>query len=298
MKQNSYAKRHMNEGINNFKRNGWMTVAAVSSLSFMLLMIGVTFLLLLNLNHMTKKVEQNVEIHAYLQDSNSTERQILSNKIKSLEHVDSVEFISKDEGLQSFMKNLGDEGAAFQTLKKDNPLNDVLVIKTIQPQDVTSVAKIVKNFELVDKVEYGENVVGPLFASTKLARILGTIFIICLTLMAVHLVTNTIKLTVLARKEEIKLRKLIGATNQFVRYPFFVEGALVGLIGAVIAAIIILIGYTVVYSYMHTYIDIPFIELISPLPFIPIFSIILLIFGIFIGIWGAVSSLRKILKTS
>ena len=83
MKQNSYAKRHMNEGINNFKRNGWMTVAAVSSLSFMLLMIGVTFLLLLNLNHMTTKVEQNVEIHAYLQDSNSTEQQILSDRIKS-----------------------------------------------------------------------------------------------------------------------------------------------------------------------------------------------------------------------
>ena len=296
MKQNSYAKRHMNEGINNFKRNGWMTVAAVSSLSFMLLMIGVTFLLLLNLNHMTTKVEQNVEIHAYLQDSNSTDQQILSDRIKSLEHVDSVEFISKDEGLQSFMENLGDEGAAFQTLKKDNPLNDALVIKTKQPQDVTSVAAIVENLELVDKVEYGENVVGPLFASTKLARILGTLFIICLTLMAVHLVTNTIKLTVLVRKEEIKLRKLIGATNQFIRYPFFIEGALVGLIGAIIAALIILIGYSIVYSYMNKYIDIPFIELISPLPFIPVFSVLLLIFGIFIGIWGAVSSLRKILK--
>ncbi len=220
MNKNSYVKRHIKEGTNNFKRNGWMTVASISSLSFMLLMIGVTFLILLNLNHMTTKVEQNVEIHAYLQDSTSTEKKILTDKIQALEHVASVQFISKNEGLENFMENLGDEGAAFETLKKDNPLNDAFVIKTEQPQDVTAVAEIVQNLEQVDKVEYGKNVVGPLFASTKLARILGTIFIICLTLMAVHLVTNTIRLTVLARKEEIQLRKLIGATNQFIRFPF------------------------------------------------------------------------------
>ena len=170
------------------------------------------------------------------------------------------------------------------------------LIKTEQPQDVTAVAEIVQNLEQVDKVEYGKNVVGPLFASTKLARILGTIFIICLTLMAVHLVTNTIRLTVLARKEEIQLRKLIGATNQFIRIPFFIEGALVGFSGAMIASIIILFGYYVVYDYMNQYIDIAFIELISPFPLVPIFSFTLLIFGIFIGIWGAVSSLRQILK--
>ena len=296
MNENSYFKRHIREGMNNFKRNGWMTVAAVSSLSFMLLMIGVTLLLLFNLNHMTTKVEENVEIRVYLEDSLAEEEQILSDKIQSMEHVSSVEFVSKDEGLQNFMENLGDEGAAFQTLKKDNPLNDVLVIKTEHPQDVTSVAEKVENLELVDKVEYGENVVGPLFASTKLARILGAIFIVCLTLMAVHLVTNTIKLTVLARKEEIKLRKLIGATNQFIRAPFFVEGSLVGFLGAIVASLIILIGYYVVYAYVNQYIDIPFIELISPFPFIPIFSLALLIFGVLIGIWGAVSSLRRIVK--
>ena len=85
MNKNSYVNRHIKEGTNNFKRNGWMTVASISSLSFMLLMIGVTFLILLNLNYMTTKVEQNVEIHAYLQDSTSTEKKILTNKIQALE---------------------------------------------------------------------------------------------------------------------------------------------------------------------------------------------------------------------
>ncbi|MDP4108246.1 MAG: permease-like cell division protein FtsX, partial [Bacillota bacterium] len=126
--------------MNNFKRNGWMTFTSVSSLSLMLFLVGVTFLLLINLNHMVAKVEENVEIHVYLKNANAKQVKILSHTIQSFEHVSSVTFISKNKGLQSFMKNLGDEGAAFQTLKKDNPLNDEFVVKTKQPLDVMTVA--------------------------------------------------------------------------------------------------------------------------------------------------------------
>jgi cell division transport system permease protein len=288
--------RHLREGFNNFKRNGWMTVSSVSSLSLMLFLVGVTSLLLLNLNHMVAKVEENVEIHVYLKNANSKEIKILSNTIQSFEHVSTVTFISKNKGLQSFMKNLGDEGAAFQTLKKDNPLNDELVVKTKQPLDVMTVAKRINQLALVDKVSYAKNVVGPLVTTTKLARIVGITFIICLTFIAVHAVTNTIKITVMARKEEIQLRKLIGATNNFIRLPFFIEGSSIGLIGAAIASLFIGIGYYFAYSYFNKFIDIEFIELLSPLQLIPISCLLLLIFGSLIGIWGAISSLRRMLK--
>jgi cell division transport system permease protein len=273
-----------------------MTFTSVSSLSLMLFLVGVTFLLLLNLNHMVAKVEENVEIHVYLKNANSKEINILSNTIQSYNHVSSVTFISKNKGLQSFMKNLGDEGAAFKTLKKDNPLNDELVVKTKRPLDVVTVADRIDKFALVDKVSYAKNVVGPLVTTTRLARIVGITFIISLTLIAVHSVTNTIKITVMARKEEIQLRKLIGATNNFIRYPFFVEGSSIGLLGAFIASLFILVGYYVAYSYFNKYIDIEFIELLSPLPLIPISCLLLLIFGSLIGIWGAISSLRRMLK--
>jgi cell division transport system permease protein len=273
-----------------------MTISSVSSLSLMLFLVGVTFLLLLNLNHMVAKVEENVEIHVYLKNTNSKEIKILSNTIHSFEHVSSVTFISKNKGLQSFMKNLGDEGAAFQTLKKDNPLNDELVVKTKQPLDVMTVAKRIDQLALVDKVSYAKNVVGPLVTTTKLARIVGITFIICLTFIAVHAVTNTIKITVMARKEEIQLRKLIGATNNFIRLPFFIEGSSIGLIGAAIASLFIGIGYYFAYSYFNKFIDIEFIELLSPLQLIPISCLLLLIFGSLIGIWGAISSLRRMLK--
>jgi cell division transport system permease protein len=273
-----------------------MTVSSVSSLSLMLFLVGVTSLLLVNLNHMVAKVEENVEIHVYLKNANSNEIKILSNTIQSFEHVSSVTFISKNKGLQSFMKNLGDEGAAFQTLKKDNPLNDELVVKTKQPLDVMTVAKRINQLALVDKVSYAKNVVGPLVTTTKLARIVGITFIICLTFIAVHAVTNTIKITVMARKEEIQLRKLIGATNNFIRLPFFIEGSSIGLIGAAIASLFIGIGYYFAYSYFNKFIDIEFIELLSPLQLLPISCLLLLIFGSLIGIWGAISSLRRMLK--
>lgn len=293
---NTYLKRHIREGMNNFKRNGWMTITSVSSLAFMLFLVGVTFLLLFNLNHMTKKVENNVEIQVYLKDINSDELNTISKTIQSFEHVSSIQFISKNEGLQSFMKTLGDQGAAFQTLQNDNPLNDKLVVKTEQPQDVSTVATKIEKLGLVDKVEYAKNVVGPLIKSTKLARIIGSIFIICLTAIAVHLVTNTIKITVLARKEEIQLRKLIGATNYFIRFPFIIEGSFIGLLGASIAVVLIIIGYYLIYTYFNKYVDIGFIELITPYPLIPISCLLLLFFGALIGIWGANSSLRRILK--
>jgi cell division transport system permease protein len=100
----------------------------------------------------------------------------------------------------------------------------------------------------------------------------------------------------MAREEEIQLRKLIGATNNFIRYPFFVEGSSIGILGAFIASLFIVIGYFVAYSYFSKYIDIEFIELVSPLPLIPLSCVLLLIFGSLIGIWGAVSSLRRMLK--
>lgn len=296
MKHNTYLNRHIKEGMNNFNRNGWMTVTSVSSLTLMIFLVGVTFLLLLNLNHMTTKVENNVEIHAYLADTDKYQQQFLSDQIHSMKHVATVKFISKNEGLHSFMKTLGDEGAAFQTLKSENPLNDELVVKTEDPQYVTMVAKKIEKMPQIDKVSYAKNVVGPLVTTTKLARAAGATFIIFLTLIAVHTVTNTIKITVLARKEEIQLRKLIGATNNFIRFPFFVEGSVIGLLGAAIASLVIMILYYFVYSYVKNYINISFIELLSPLPLIPISSLLLLFFGAFIGIWGAVSSLRKILK--
>ncbi len=273
-----------------------MSFATVSSLTLMIFLVGLTFLLLLNLNYMVTKVEKSVEIHVYLKNTDSGNIKIISKTIQSFDHVSSVQFISKNEGLKSFMKNLGDEGAAFKTLKKENPLNDELVVKTKQPEDVTSVANKIDKLALVEKVSYAKNVVGPLVTSTKLARSVGIIFIICLTFIAVHSVTNTIKITVMARKEEIQLRKLIGATNHFIRTPFFIEGSFIGLSGAAIASLLIVIVYYFVYSYFNKHLDIALIELISPLPLIPIACLILLFFGSLIGIWGATSSLRRILK--
>jgi len=273
-----------------------MTVTSVSSLAFMLFLVGVTLLLLMNLNHITNKVENNVEIQVYLKDTNSTELKTLWKTIESNEKVSSIDFVSKNEGLQSFMKNLGDEGAAFQTLKNDNPLNDKLVVKTEQPQDVSLVANKIEKLAQVDKVEYAKNVVAPLLMSTKLARFLGGIFIICLTLISGHLVSNTLKITVLARKQEIQMRKLIGATNYFIRFPFIVEGSFIGLLGALIAVVFIGIGYYFVYSYFNKYVNLAFVELIHPYQLLPISCLLLLVFGAFIGIWGANSSLRRILK--
>ena len=109
-----YMKRHIKEGSRNFKRNGRMTISAIGTLTFMLLLIAITAMILLNLHHMTKQLEKNVEIRLYLDDSSKGEVQLLMKDIRSIKHVNSVDFISKDEGLEKFIKDLVMKGMPFK----------------------------------------------------------------------------------------------------------------------------------------------------------------------------------------
>jgi cell division transport system permease protein len=160
-------------------------------------------------------------------------------------------------------------------------------------KNVIDKAKKIKD---IYKVRNDKSIMDEILTITRVVRNSTLWLMLLLSVIAVFIISNTIKITVLARKEEIQLRKLIGATNNFIRTPFFIEGSFIGLLGASIACLLIVIGYYFVYTYFNKYIDIAFIELVSPFPLIPLSCLILLVFGALIGIWGAISSLRRILK--
>lgn len=295
MRSNSFI-RHLVEGIKSFLMNKWMSFAAISALSFMLLLIGVTGVILFNINHVANKIEKDVDIRLYLSETSYKEQKQIIDQLHSFSTIESIKYIPKEEGLQDFMKTFGSDGEAFQSLKDDNPLNDVLVIKTKKPQQVEATAQKIKKMKNLEKVEYGEDIVKPLFKTTGLIRTIGLIFIAGLTLVSFLVVSNTIKLTVITRKKEIQLQKLIGATTNFIRAPFFIEGSIIGLLGSFIPITLLSMGYSWFYKGINSSLDVPVIELVSPFPFIMIFSTAILFFGVLIGIWGATSSLRKYLK--
>ncbi|SDE50820.1 cell division transport system permease protein [Paenibacillus sp. UNCCL117] len=297
--------RHLREGTKSVLRNGWMSFASISSISISLFILGVFLLLTLNVNFLAKQIEQQVEIRVYL-EVNTPQEQIglLQNEIASMPQVSKVTFVSKEEGLVFLRERLGESGKQFLEGfdGENNPLNDSFTVEVAEPREVAAVAgqinKLNDNKEVkpIYRVSYGQGTVETMFKITAIVRNAGLVLVAALALTAMFLISNTIKITIVARRREISIMKLVGATNAFIRWPFFIEGALLGIIGSVIPVGILLYGYQQLM--ISTQVDLSLL-LIRLLPFQEVAvqtAGLLLGIGILIGIWGSVLSVRKFLR--
>lgn len=297
--------RHLREGGKSLIRNGWMTFASISSIAISLFILGIFLLLAVNVNHMSEQIESKVEIKVFL-DVNIPQESVakLRSELEALEGVASVAYISKDEGLALMRERMGETGKQYLEGMdgENNPLNDAFTVIAKEPREVDQVtARIValnesKNPKPMVKVDYGKSTVDTLFKVTGIVRNVGLALVACLALTAMFLISNTIKLTIMARDREIKIMKLVGATNGFIRWPFFIEGALLGVIGSAIPAGLLVYGYYRLVDSSRSGLESMMMEL---KPFAEVYmqlSAILLAIGIGIGIWGSLLSVRKYLK--
>jgi cell division transport system permease protein len=294
MKLNT-AKRHLREGSKNIFRNGWMTIASIGAVTVTLILVGVFLALVFNLNNFASNVESDVEMSVYLDPTLEKDQvEAIQGELESIDKVGSVKYSSKEEQLNQLMKDMGQ--TEWDLFEQDNPLSDTYVVKTSKPQDISSVADEVGELDGVDKVDYGESTVDSLFTVSKYSRIIGAILIIGLVFTAIFLISNTIKITIIARSREIGIMKLVGATNSFIRWPFFIEGLMLGVLGAIIPIAIVLGGYYYLSNNVSQNIDIGFVQILPYAPFAFQLSGLLLAIGAVIGVWGSVMSVRKFLK--
>jgi len=292
--------RHLREGVKSIVRNGWMTFASVASITISLFILGLFLLLSMNMNYFAKQFEDDVAINVYL-EVNLPASQVTSigKDIEKLPGVWKVNFIPKEEGLEYLRKKLGDP---LEGMEEDNPLMDAFNVEMDDPKNVETIANQIldmntgKQTPIIFKVEYGKGTVEKLFQVTDTIRNVGLILVGLLAVTAVFLIANTIKLTIVAREREISIMKLVGATNAFIRWPFFVEGMLLGIIGSLVPVAVILFGYWQLGSA-----DMLNVKLLM-IDFIPFSDIVLPItglligLGVLIGVWGSVLSVRKSLK--
>jgi cell division transport system permease protein len=301
----STVTRHIREGTKSVVRNGWMTFASVSSISISLFILGIFLLLTLNVNYIAAQIEEQVEIRVYL-EVNTPQGQIdsLEREMKDIPEVKTVKFVSKEEGLVYLRDKLGESGKALlEGFEGDNnPLNDAFTIEVDDPHNVAAAADKIsalnagKDPKPIYKVSYGKGTVETMFKVTQVVRYVGLGIVVLLSITAIFLIANTIKLTILARRKEISIMKLVGATNSFIRWPFFIEGALLGFIGSFIPIAILLVGY---WNLMNAnQLDLSLL-LIKLLPFNEVaytLGGLLLGIGMVIGIWGSMISVRKFLR--
>lgn len=290
-------KRHFGEGIKNTVRNGWMTVASVGAVTTTLILVGVFLVIMLNINHIADGLEEDVEIKA-LVDFTAEQADIdnLEQNIVSIDGIESVKFLTKDEELQNLMESMGEQGEAWSLYEQDNPLNDAFIIKAVNPHTTGDIAQKIEKFDHIYRVNYGQDYVETLFTFNQYVRNIGIILIAALVFTAIFLISNTIKITILAREKEIGIMKLVGATNSFIRWPFFVEGMLLGVLGSLIPIAIVLTGYYFLTQNVEMMQRFSFVQLLPFYPFALEIAGILIGIGVVIGIWGSLMSVRKFLR--
>jgi cell division transport system permease protein len=298
MKFNGF--RHLREGAKGLVRNGWMTFASVSAVTVTLLLVGIFAMLMFNVNKISDNVEKDVEIQVFVErEADQSKIDSVGDSLKQMPGVNSVRYSSKEEELDRFKKQLGEGSQAYQSVEKDNPLHDRYIVKATSPKETETLANSIKKMENVDSVEYGKDYVKKMFSFLEGVRIGGIILIVGLTFMAMFLISNTIKVTIFSRRREIEIMRLVGAKNGFIRAPFFVEGLLIGTLGAIIPIVVVYFGYEVSYNPIQpqlSTVNAGIFSLIPPGELSAQVVLILLGLGAFIGVWGSTTSLARFLK--
>ena len=285
------------EAFKSVRRNFWIGLASMSTVAVSLIIVGASLLIVVNTNYLAARLESNVEITAYLKSDISMEAAGEMDKdIRNIPGVDKVTFVTKDRALQEFREQLGDRQAMVDALGGENPLPNLYRIKTIAAQDVKKVAETLTGFSGVEKVDYGEGVVERMLSITKWLRAVGLTGVGLLAAAAVFLIATTIRLTVFARRKEIQIMKIIGATDWFIRWPFLLEGMMLGLIGAIIATGVVDFSYLAFINYIRQDLNLAMLSLRFDREFIAALSGMLVLVGMALGAIGSAISMRRFLK--
>ena len=231
----------------------------------------------------------------YLQDDVSREQaRDIEKDLKNLQGVEQVTFVSREEAMERFKERLGDQKTLLEALDETNPLPDSFEVMITQPELVKTAAASIERYDGVESARYGQDVMEHLFDMTRLIRIFGFSIMLVLALATLFIIANTIRLTVFARRKEIAIMKYVGATDWFIRWPFILEGMVMGLFGSIIAAIVLRFAYTGVVEAIYE--SLAFFPLIPTYPFINYVTFLVIISGMIIGATGSALSLKRFLK--
>ena len=304
--------KHILESLKNLKRNGWMTVAAVSSVTITLVLVGLFLSLILNTQKLADGIQNNVRIVAYMkldvhdqdtqiQDPKNNKKMIdnsnhlkIYDSIKKVPNVKTVKFSSKENQLDELTKTLGNNWNLF---KGDaNPLYDAYIVEADKPEDVKSVSANISKLSGIEKTTYGGANTQKIFELAKGIRTWGTLIAALLIFVAVFLISNTIRITILSRQREIQIMRLVGAKNGYIRWPFFLEGAWVGLLGAIVPSLLLAWGYRIAFVSLTPSLQSQKLSMYIPHQFIPAMIGLMTLIGILIGSFGALLSMRRFLK--
>ena len=293
MKSNNFGYL-LKEGVRGIFLHGFMSFAAVCVTVACLIIIGSFSMLLYNLNIMVAEVEQDAEILVYI-DENYTEAEAKSvgSKINMIENVHQATFVSRQQALEEFVAKQGNE-AAFQGIQAD-VLRDRFIVTLEDNNRMKETVPMIEAVSGVDEVNAPYRVAEAFATVQHILRIVSAAVIILLLVVSLLIISNTVKLAMYERRDEIAIMKMVGATNAFIRFPFVVEGFLLGMFGAAMAFFLEWGLYNALVSWIGK------VDALNLLQFVPFAELLWPMMGtfgaagLFVGIFGSFTSIRRFL---
>ncbi len=296
MKMFRYLKRGLRDSFKSVFRNFSLSVAAVACSTITLILVAVSIIVSYNVDSITKTLESELTIVVYLKKDVPDEQiENLKSSFVKMKNVEEVEFKDNDEWKLE-MKEYSETYSTTLDYLEENPLLDSFIVKVKDVNYLKETTDAIREFEYVESANYGEGMAENLISAFGVIEKVTIFIVLALVFVTAFLISNTIKLTIFSRRNEIEIMRLVGTSNSTIKLPFVFEGFILGFLGSIIPILITIYGYVLLYDHFNGYILSPIITLVKPFNFVIYVSLILLVIGCVIGMIGSYRAVRKYLK--
>lgn len=281
-------------------RNFSLSMASITCTVITLILVSLGLLVSYNVNNITKDIEKELTIVVFMQkDITKEELKTTEEKLKKIDNVEKVTFTSKETIKNDMMSEYPSFSKMMDSWKEnDNPFQDSYIIKVKDVRDINETVTTIKNLDKIDLVKYSESTIGELIKIFDAIKTGTIILVVGLILVTAFLINNTIKITIFSRRNEIDIMRLVGTSNTVIKLPFLFEGLFIGVLGSIIPILITIFGYNYAYdalSSLGTSNLLSVIKLVNPDAIVYKASLIILIIGAVVGMFGSVKAVRKYL---
>ena len=281
------------QGFKGLVSNSLMTLASIGIVVASLVLLGFFVLFGMNLNTVGDQIKEQCKINVYLPNEMDRDNvRAIGSQLTSIPHVKEAQLYTKEERLQNYKEGVYHEQAAvIDTLEADNPLRDAYILTLDDVTKANEVALEASKIKGVEEVVNRQDLIQQILSITNTVKHVSVWLMLILAAISVFIISNTIKLGMFSRRKEINIMKFVGATNWFIRWPFIVEGMLLGAVGAAIATVVVMLGYTSVLPTLQGFMG--NITLLLPSQVLNIIIFAFLFIGMGIGMLGSAMSIRK-----
>lgn len=283
------------EGIKNIFLHGFMSISAIGIIASCFAVTGCFSLLSLNIDKMVKDIQSQSQIRVFIDDSVSDEdAEALESTIEQIQHISEIEYVSREKALEEYRDELGEDASFLDGLENDNPLRNGYRIKLEALEYHNEVTENLKNTEGIASVQDNKDASNKLITLRRLANGICMALVAMLGGISIFIISNSVKMATFARREEIAIMKMVGATNSFVRWPFIIEGLLLGELGAGLSYLVQFGFYKLIGDMISGGLN--FVQIYEFSEISPTLLLVLLICGAVVGVGGSMSAIRKFLK--